>query len=197
MTQAPWCNLREDRTVVVCRRKNKNQKGKTQHRASTEISDCNHRGSEVTASLRLEKTSKTMKSNHHLSTTLPAKPCPQEPHPDGFWTPPGLGTPPPPRAARSAKPCMLQPLALRMRGCAGSGRTGTNAEGGFHQTLRAAALCQQPDAASRPARCLPAPTPSQAGVQAGQKSEELLQARLNTEQSSPLQTLGFFKLHHG
>ena len=32
---------------------------------------------------------------------MPAKPRPEVPHPHGFWTPPGMGTPPPPLAAWS------------------------------------------------------------------------------------------------
>ena len=50
-------------------------------------------------SLRLEKTSEVTKSNHHPDTPMPAKPCPQGAHPDGVWTPPGMGTPPLPWAA--------------------------------------------------------------------------------------------------
>jgi len=53
----------------------------------------------ITESLRLEKTSKTIKSNHQPITPTPAKPCPQVPHLHGFWTPPATGTPPLPWAA--------------------------------------------------------------------------------------------------
>jgi len=49
----------------------------------------------------LEKTSKIIKSNRHPNTPMPAKPCPEVPHPHGFWTPPGMGTPPLPWAAWS------------------------------------------------------------------------------------------------
>ena len=52
-------------------------------------------------SLRLEKTSKIMKSNHQHNTTVPAKPCPKVPHLHIFLTPPGMGTPPLPWAACS------------------------------------------------------------------------------------------------
>jgi len=34
----------------------------------------------VIASLRLEKTSKIIKSNHQPNTTMPAKPCPEVPY---------------------------------------------------------------------------------------------------------------------
>ena len=34
----------------------------------------------ITESLRLEKTSQAIKSNHDPNTTMPAKPCPQVPH---------------------------------------------------------------------------------------------------------------------
>jgi len=47
----------------------------------------------------LEKASEVIKSNRHPNTPTPAKPCPQGPHPDGVWTPPGMGTPPLPWAA--------------------------------------------------------------------------------------------------
>ena len=43
--------------------------------------------------LRLEKTSKIIKSNCQPNTTMPAKPCPKVPHLHAFWTPPGMGTP--------------------------------------------------------------------------------------------------------
>jgi len=33
----------------------------------------------ITESLRLEKTSKIIKSNHQSNTTMPAKPCPEVP----------------------------------------------------------------------------------------------------------------------
>ena len=56
----------------------------------------------ITESLRLEKTSKMMKFNHHPSTPISAKPCPQVPHPHVFWTPPGKVTPPLPWAACSS-----------------------------------------------------------------------------------------------
>jgi len=48
----------------------------------------------IRESLRLEKTSKIIKSNHQPNPTMPAKPSPQVPHPHGFWTPPGMRTPP-------------------------------------------------------------------------------------------------------
>ena len=51
--------------------------------------------------LRLEKNSKIIKANHHPKTTMRAKPCPELPHLHGFWTPPGMGTPPLPWAAWS------------------------------------------------------------------------------------------------
>jgi len=54
-----------------------------------------------TESLRLEKTSKIIESNHALNTTMPIKPCPEVPYLDVFWTPPGMGTPPLPWAAWS------------------------------------------------------------------------------------------------
>jgi len=34
----------------------------------------------IIESLRLEKTSKIIKSNHQPNTTMPAKPCPEVPH---------------------------------------------------------------------------------------------------------------------
>jgi len=37
-------------------------------------------GERVIESLRLEKTSKIIKSNRHPNTTMPAKPCPEVPH---------------------------------------------------------------------------------------------------------------------
>ena len=52
-------------------------------------------------SLRLEKTSKIIKSNRHPNTTMAAKPYPEVSHPCVFWTPPGMGTPPLPWAACS------------------------------------------------------------------------------------------------
>ena len=56
----------------------------------------------ITESIRLEKTSKIIKSNHQPNTTMPAKPCPEVSHPHVFWTPPGMGTPPLPWAAWSS-----------------------------------------------------------------------------------------------
>jgi len=41
----------------------------------------NHR---ILKSFRVGKTSKVIKSNHHPNPPMPAKPCPQVPHPDGF-----------------------------------------------------------------------------------------------------------------
>jgi len=38
----------------------------------------------IIESLRLEKTSKIIKSNHSPNTTMPAKPCPQVPPPRDF-----------------------------------------------------------------------------------------------------------------
>ena len=55
----------------------------------------------IMESLRLEKTSRIIKSNRHPNPTTPAKPCPEGPHPHLFWTPPGMGTPPLPWAAWS------------------------------------------------------------------------------------------------
>ena len=55
----------------------------------------------IIESLRLEKTSKIIKSNHQANTIMPAKPCPEAPHLHVFWTPPGMGTPPLPWAAYS------------------------------------------------------------------------------------------------
>ena len=51
--------------------------------------------------LRLEKTSKIIKSNHHPITTMPTKPCSQVPLLPGFWRFPGMGTPPMPWEAWS------------------------------------------------------------------------------------------------
>jgi len=53
----------------------------------------------IIESLRLEKTSKMIKSNCKANSTMPAKPCPEVPHLHVFWTPPGTGTPPLPWAA--------------------------------------------------------------------------------------------------
>jgi len=67
------------------------------HRCPAETTDAeNH---------RLEKASKVIKSNCQPNTTVPAKPCSQGPHPDGFWTPPGMGTPPLPWAAAPTPDC--------------------------------------------------------------------------------------------
>ena len=44
-------------------------------------------------SLRLEKTSKIIKSNHQRNTTMPAEPCPELPYLPFFWTPSGTVTP--------------------------------------------------------------------------------------------------------
>ena len=38
----------------------------------------------VIESLRLEKTTKILKPNHHPNTPMPAKPCPEVPHLCGF-----------------------------------------------------------------------------------------------------------------
>jgi len=38
----------------------------------------------IRQSSRLEETSKIIKSNHQPDTTVPAKPCPEVPHPHGF-----------------------------------------------------------------------------------------------------------------
>ena len=43
--------------------------------------------------LRLEKTSKIIKSNCQCNTTMPAKPCPEVPYPQVFLTPPQIVTP--------------------------------------------------------------------------------------------------------
>ena len=51
--------------------------------------------------LRLEKTSKIIKSNCQPITNVPAKPCPEVPHLHIFWTPPGMGTLPLPWTAYS------------------------------------------------------------------------------------------------
>jgi len=53
----------------------------------------------ITEPSRLEKTSEIIKSNRQPNPTTPAQPCPQGPHPHGFRTPPGMGTPPLPWAA--------------------------------------------------------------------------------------------------
>ena len=55
----------------------------------------------ITKSLRLEKISKVINSNHQPNTTMPAKPCPEVPHLNVFWTPPGMVTQPLPWAACS------------------------------------------------------------------------------------------------
>jgi len=47
----------------------------------------------------LEKTSKIIESNHHPSTTVPDKPCPEVPHHQVYWTLLGMGSPPLPWAA--------------------------------------------------------------------------------------------------
>jgi len=47
----------------------------------------------IIESLKLEKTSKIIKSNRHPTTTMPAKPCPEVPRLHVFWTPPGMVTP--------------------------------------------------------------------------------------------------------
>jgi len=44
--------------------------------------------------LRLEKASKTFKSNRHPNTTMPAKPHPEVPYLYVFLTLPGMVTPP-------------------------------------------------------------------------------------------------------
>jgi len=55
----------------------------------------------IRESLRLEKTSKIIKSNHHPNTSMPAKPCPQVPHLhifeplQGWWLHHLLGQPGP------------------------------------------------------------------------------------------------------
>jgi len=55
----------------------------------------------VIESLRLEKISKIIKSNHQPNTTMPTKPCPEVPYLHGFWTLPGKLTPPLPWTAYS------------------------------------------------------------------------------------------------
>ena len=49
--------------------------------------------SKIIQSLRLEKTSKIIKSNHQPNTTVPTKPCPELPHLYIFRTPPRMATP--------------------------------------------------------------------------------------------------------
>ena len=66
----------------------------------------NHRTIE---SLRLEKTSKIIRSNRHPNTTMPAKLCPEVPHLHVFWTPPGMGTPPLPWAACACRDAQSLP----------------------------------------------------------------------------------------
>jgi len=44
----------------------------------------------IIESLRLEKTSKIIRSNCQPNTTMPDKPCPEVPHLHVFWTPPDL-----------------------------------------------------------------------------------------------------------
>jgi len=45
------------------------------------LKDCSVKKSHgIIESLRFEKTSKIIKSNRHLNTTMPAKPCPKVPH---------------------------------------------------------------------------------------------------------------------
>jgi len=51
---------------------------------------------------RLGKAAEITKANRHPNTPLPAKPRLEVPHPHGFWTPPGMRTPPPPWAACSS-----------------------------------------------------------------------------------------------
>ena len=50
---------------------------------------CSHNtqrfNTQIMESLRLEKTSKIIKSNHQPNTTMPDKPCPELPHPHGFF----------------------------------------------------------------------------------------------------------------
>ena len=53
----------------------------------------------IIESLRLEKTSKIIRSNHQPNTTMPTKPSPEVPHLYLFWTPLGMMTPPRPWAA--------------------------------------------------------------------------------------------------
>ena len=58
-------------------------------------------GAEAIESLRLEKTSKIIRSNRQPIITMPSKPCPEEPYLHVFWTLPGMVTPPLPWAACS------------------------------------------------------------------------------------------------
>ena len=51
--------------------------------------------------LKLEETSKIMKSNHQPNTIIPTKPCPEVPFIHVFWTSPGMVTPPLPWTAYS------------------------------------------------------------------------------------------------
>ena len=55
----------------------------------------------IIESLRLQKTSKIIKSNCQPNTTMPDKTCPKVPHLHVFWTPPGMVSPPLPRTACS------------------------------------------------------------------------------------------------
>ena len=61
----------------------------------------------ITEPLRLEKTSKIIKSNRQPNTTTPTKQCPEVPHLHVFWTPPGMVTPPLPWAAYSVNKLLL------------------------------------------------------------------------------------------
>jgi len=54
---------------------------------------------EITESLRLEKTSTIILSNHSSTTNTDHWPHPSVPHLHGSWTPPGMVTPPSPWAA--------------------------------------------------------------------------------------------------
>ena len=56
----------------------------------------------IIESLRLEKTSKIIESNHQHNTTMSAKPCPEVPYLHIFLTLPGMVTPPLPWAACSS-----------------------------------------------------------------------------------------------
>ena len=59
---------------------------------------CNWR---MTESLRLGQTSEITRSSRHPNPTMPGKLCPEVPHLQSFWTPPGMVTPPLPWAAWS------------------------------------------------------------------------------------------------
>ena len=72
-----------------------------------------HGDHRITGSLRLEKTSKIIKSNRQPITTMPAKPCPEVPHLHVCWTPPGMVTPPLPQAAKLGRGACCWPEAVQ------------------------------------------------------------------------------------